>query len=154
MSIPIRRWRKQHFSKVDRTPKANIGEVKSVKVTNICETSWFDNKMLMGDIKGAGGLLVNQYTYNWPPFARRQGPARQGQLREGRQEIKHFLPSNLEEAWAFQIENAVNPLNAGGFSALIEVETLEGEVKRILLDCGWSYDWMDKASSARASTRC
>jgi 7,8-dihydropterin-6-yl-methyl-4-(beta-D-ribofuranosyl)aminobenzene 5'-phosphate synthase len=23
----------------------------------------------MGDIKGSGGLLVNQYTYNWPPFA-------------------------------------------------------------------------------------
>ena len=43
------------------------------------------------------------------------------------------------------MENAVNPLNAGGFSALIEVETLEGEVKRILLDSGWSYDWMDKA---------
>jgi 7,8-dihydropterin-6-yl-methyl-4-(beta-D-ribofuranosyl)aminobenzene 5'-phosphate synthase len=59
--------------------------------------------------------------------------------------IKPFLPGKLEDAWAFQMENAVHPMNAGGFSALIEVETLEGETKRILLDAGWSFDWMDKA---------
>ena len=53
--------RKQHFAKAP-APMEDIGEVKSVKVTNISETSWFDNKILMGDIKGAGGLLVNHYT--------------------------------------------------------------------------------------------
>ncbi|MBK9703335.1 MAG: MBL fold metallo-hydrolase [Betaproteobacteria bacterium] len=136
--------RKQHFAKA-APPKVNIGEVKSVKVTNISETSWFDNKKLMGDIKGAGGLLVNQYTYNWPPFAQVKGKLGKGSYEEGVKNIKQFLPGKLEDAWAFQMENAVNPLNAGGFSALIEVETLEGEVKRILLDSGWSYDWMDKA---------
>jgi len=136
--------RKQHFAKA-APPKVNIGEVKSVKVTNISETSWFDNKKLMGDIKGAGGLLVNQYTYNWPPFAQVKGKLGKGSYEEGVRNIKQFLPGKLEDAWAFQMENAVNPLNAGGFSALIEVETLEGEVKRILLDSGWSYDWMDKA---------
>jgi 7,8-dihydropterin-6-yl-methyl-4-(beta-D-ribofuranosyl)aminobenzene 5'-phosphate synthase len=137
-------WRKQHF---DRTaaPKEDIGEVKSVKVTNISETSWFDNKALMGDIKGAGGLLVNQYTYNWPPFAQVKGKLGKGSYEDGVKQIKAFLPGKLEDAWAFQMENAVNPGNAGGFSALIEVETLEGEVKRILLDSGWSFDWIDKA---------
>ena len=43
--------RKQHFAKA-AAPQENIGEVKSVKITNISETSWFDNKVLMGDIKG------------------------------------------------------------------------------------------------------
>jgi 7,8-dihydropterin-6-yl-methyl-4-(beta-D-ribofuranosyl)aminobenzene 5'-phosphate synthase len=137
-------WRKQHFAKA-APPKEDIGEVKSVKVTNISETSWFDNKMLMGDIKGAGGLLVNQYTYNWPPFAQPKGKLGKGSYEEGLKQIKAFLPGKLEDAWAFQMENSVNPGNAGGFSALIEVETLEGEVKRILLDSGWSYDWIDKS---------
>jgi 7,8-dihydropterin-6-yl-methyl-4-(beta-D-ribofuranosyl)aminobenzene 5'-phosphate synthase len=134
--------RKQHFAKA-APPKVNIGEVKSVKVTNISETSWFDNKKLMGDIKGAGGLLVNQYTYNWPPFAQVKGKLGKGSYEEGVRNIKQFL-GKLEDAWAFQMENAVNPLN-GGFSALIEVETSRAKVKRILLDSGWSYDWMDKA---------
>ena len=136
--------RKEHFAKT-RPPKVNIGEVKSVKVTNISETSWFDNKKLMGDIKGAGGLLVNQYTYNWPPFTQAKGKLGKGSYEEGMKNIRALLPHKLEEAWAFQLENAVSPLNAGGFAALIEVESLEGEVKRILLDSGWSYDWMDKA---------
>ena len=35
---------------------------------------------------------------------------------------------------------------SGSFSALIEVETLDGETKRILLDSGWSFDWIEKAS--------
>lgn len=137
-------WRKQHFAKA-AAPKVDIGEVKSVKVTNISETSWFDNKTLMGDIKGAGGLLVNQYTYNWPPFTQAKGRLGKGSYEDGVKAIKAFLPAKLEDAWAYQMENAVNPGNAGGFSALIEVETLQGEVKRILLDSGWSYDWIDKA---------
>lgn len=136
--------RKRHFARNDG-PKIDIGEVASVKVTNISETSWFDNKTLMGDIKGAGGLLVNQYTYNWAPFAERSGKLGKGSYEEGIKPIKAMLPGKLEDAWAFQMENAVNPQNSGGFSALIEVETLEGETKRILLDSGWSFDWMDKA---------
>ena len=59
--------RKRHFAKTERK-LADIGVCKNIKVTNISETSWFDNAVLMGDIKGAGGLLVNQYDYNWPPL--------------------------------------------------------------------------------------
>ena len=33
--------------------------------------------------------------------------------------------------------------NAGGYSALITVTSLHGEEKKILLDTGWSNDWMD-----------
>ncbi len=136
--------RERHFAKAP-APKENIGEVKSVKVTNISETSWFDNKVLMGDIKGAGGLLVNQYTYNWPPFAQAKGQLGKGSYEGGMKTLRQLIPNKLEDAWAYQLENAVNPTNAGGFAALIEVETLDGETKRILLDSGWSFDWMDKA---------
>jgi 7,8-dihydropterin-6-yl-methyl-4-(beta-D-ribofuranosyl)aminobenzene 5'-phosphate synthase len=136
--------RKQHFAK-PAVPKVDIGEVASVKVTNVSETSWFDNKTLMGDIKGAGGLLVNQYTYNWAPFAQPKGKLGKGSYEDGVKAIKAMLPGKLEDAWAYQMENAVNPQNSGGFAALIEIETLEGETKRILLDSGWSFDWMDKA---------
>lgn len=136
--------RKRHFAKA-AAPKEDIGEVKSVKVTNISETSWFDNKTLMGDIKGAGGLLVNQYTYNWAPFTQPKGKLGKGSYEDGMKVLRPLLPGKLDQAWAYQLENAVNPTNSGGFAALIEVETLEGEVKRILLDSGWSFDWMDKA---------
>jgi 7,8-dihydropterin-6-yl-methyl-4-(beta-D-ribofuranosyl)aminobenzene 5'-phosphate synthase len=136
--------RKQHFAKAP-APQEDIGEVKSVKVTNISETSWFDNKILMGDIKGAGGLLVNQYTYNWAPFTQPKGKLGKGSYEDGMKILRPLIPKKLEEAWAYQVENAVNPTNGGGFAALIEVETLEGEVKRILLDSGWNFDWMDKA---------
>ena len=138
-------WRHRHFVKAEPT-RRQIGEVKSVKVLNISETSWFDNGVLMNDIRSAGGLLVNQYTYNWAPFADAKGRVGKGSYQAGVDRIKPYLAKqNLEEAWAFQMENAVNPLNSGGFSALIEVETLEGEVKRILLDSGWSFDWIDKS---------
>lgn len=138
-------WRQRHFAKAEPTRK-QIGEVKSVKVTNISETSWFDNKTLMGDIRGAGGLLVNQYTYNWAPFADVKGRLGKGSFEAGVKNLKPYLAKgDLEGAWTFQLENAVNPQNSGGFSALIEVETLEGETKRILLDSGWSFDWIEKA---------
>ena len=38
---------------------------------------------------------------------------------------------------------AWDPENAGGYSALVTVTTLQGEEKRILLDSGWSNAWMD-----------
>jgi len=137
-------WRTRHFAK--ETPKnIDIGECKSVKILNISETSWFDNKTLMGDIKGAGGLLVNQYTYNWPPFTEPKGQLGKGSYEKGIVQIKQWLPNQIEKAWAFQMENAVHPENAGGFSCLIEVEFLDGSKKKILMDAGWSYDWMDKS---------
>ena len=40
----------------------DIGVCKSVKITNISETSWFDNSIFMKNVTGAGGLLVDQYT--------------------------------------------------------------------------------------------
>ena len=42
-----------------------------------------------------------------------------------------------------QYSVAWDPENAGGYSALITVTTLEGEEKKILLDSGWSNAWMD-----------
>ena len=122
----------------------DFGKCKSVKVTNISETSWFDNSILMGDIKGAGGLLVNQYDFNWPPFADGTGLAN-GSYDRGIKKIKHLLPDKLEEAWAITKELSIHPDNAGGFAALVEIERLDGTKKKYLLDVGWSYEWMEKA---------
>ena len=123
---------------------ADFGTCKSVKVTNISETSWFENSILMGDIKAAGGLLVNQYDYNWPPFGDGTGLAK-GSYERGINKIKHLLPNKLEEAWEIVKENSVSVDNAGGFAALIEVERLNGTKKKYLLDVGWSYKWMDES---------
>lgn len=79
----------------------DFGEIKSLKVHVISETSWFDNPTLGKDIKAAGGINTNQYKVAY-----------------------------TEE-------------NLGGYSALIEVEALDGSVKKYLLDSGWSNDWMD-----------
>ena len=122
----------------------DFGKCKSVKVTNISETSWFDNSILMGDIKGAGGLLVNQYEFNWPPFGDGKGLAN-GSYESGINKIKHLLPNKLEEAWEIIQKNSVSVDNAGGYSALVEVERLDGSKKKYLLDVGWSYDWIDKS---------
>lgn len=35
--------------------------------------------------------------------------------------------------------------NAGGYSALVEVECLEGSKKKFLLDAGWNHAWMEYA---------
>ena len=51
----------------------DIGVCKSVKITNISETSWFDNSIFMKNVTGAGGLLVDQYTFNWAPFGNGKG---------------------------------------------------------------------------------
>lgn len=134
--------RKAHFTKKTRKLQ-DIGVCKSVKVTNITETSWFDNATLMGDIKKAGGLLVSQYDYNWPPFGNGKGIGK-GSYKEGIAKIKHLLPNNLEEAWRITEKLSVNPKNAGGFAALIEVEEMNGRKRKFLLDSGWSYTWMDE----------
>lgn len=122
---------------------ADFGACKSIKITNISETSWFDNATLMGDMKGAGGLLVDQYLYNWPPFGDGTGLAK-GSYERGIAKIKHLLPHNLEEAWKIVKANSIHPENAGGFAALIEIERLDGVKKKYLLDSGWSYEWMDQ----------
>ncbi|MEE4264790.1 MAG: MBL fold metallo-hydrolase [Desulfobacteraceae bacterium] len=46
--------------------KQDFGEIKSLKVECVSETSWFDNPTLGKDIKAAGGINTNQYdvTYN------------------------------------------------------------------------------------------
>jgi 7,8-dihydropterin-6-yl-methyl-4-(beta-D-ribofuranosyl)aminobenzene 5'-phosphate synthase len=43
----------------------DFGEVKSVKVHCISETSWFDNATLGKDIKAAGGINTYQYNVDW-----------------------------------------------------------------------------------------
>jgi len=81
--------------------EVDIGEVASVKVDVISETSWFNNDILKQSIVDHGGASTNQYTIPWDAD------------------------------------------NAGGYAALITVTTLEGEEKKILMDSGWSNDWMD-----------
>jgi 7,8-dihydropterin-6-yl-methyl-4-(beta-D-ribofuranosyl)aminobenzene 5'-phosphate synthase len=135
-------WRKTHFPEVQRK-LADIGACKSIKVTNISETSWFSNADLMGDIKGAGGLLVNQYDYNWAPFGDGTGLGK-GSYEKGIAKIKHLLPDRLDEAWEIAEKLSVHPENAGGYAALIEVEALDGQKTKYLLDSGWSYKWTDE----------
>jgi 7,8-dihydropterin-6-yl-methyl-4-(beta-D-ribofuranosyl)aminobenzene 5'-phosphate synthase len=134
--------RKSHFAQTDRK-MTDIGICKSVKVTNISETSWFENAVLMGDIKGAGGLLVNQYDYNWPPFGNGKGLGK-GSYEAGIQKIKHLLPDKLDEAWEIIEHETIHSDNAGGFAALVEVEGMDGDKHKFLLDSGWSYKWMDE----------
>ncbi len=134
--------RKSNFTQAERKMN-DIGVCKSVKVTNISETSWFENGILMGDIKGAGGLLVNQYDYNWPPFGNGKGLGK-GSYEEGIANIKHLLPNNLEEAWDIIETNSVHPENAGGYAALVEIEEMNGNKHKYLLDVGWSYKWCDE----------
>lgn len=135
-------WRKALFPPVERK-LADIGACKHIKVTNISETSWFTNADLMADIKGAGGLLVNQYDYNWPPFGNGSGLGK-GSYEKGVGKIKHLLPDQLEEAWAITEGLSVHPENAGGYACLIELEQLNGNVHKYLLDTGWSYKWTDE----------
>ncbi len=134
-------WRKEMLPQVQRK-MADIGQCKSVKILNISETSWFDNGIFMNNVTKAGGLLVDQYTFNWPPFGNGKGIGK-GSYEDGIAKIKHLLPNKLEEAWAIAKENSVNPDNAGGFSCLVEIEDLEGKKTRYLFDTGWNYEWMD-----------
>ncbi|HOP63530.1 MAG TPA: MBL fold metallo-hydrolase [Spirochaetota bacterium] len=135
-------FRKSHFKAKTRKLE-DLGVCKSIKVTNISETSWFDNATLMGDIKKAGGLLVNQYEYNWPPFGNNKGIGK-GSYKEGIAKIKHLLPNRLEEAWEIVQKNCVSVDNAGGFACLIELEQMDGRKRKFLLDSGWNYKWMDE----------
>jgi len=122
----------------------DFGVLKSVKITNISETSWFSNATLMGDIHKAGGLLVNQYVMNWPPFGNGKGSAK-GSYESGITTIKDLIPHDLEKAWEIQEKLSLHPENAGGYSCLIEVEELNGKKHKYLLDTGWSYKWTDAA---------
>ena len=104
--------RRAFLPEVDRK-MADFGVCKSVKVTNISETSWFDNGIFMKNVTGAGGLLVDQYTYNWAPFGNGKGIGK-GSYDEGMARIKsHIQKGDLHEAWAIARENSVDADNAG-----------------------------------------
>jgi len=45
--------------------KQDFGEVKSIRVECVSETSWFDNATLGKDIKAAGGINTNQYDVSY-----------------------------------------------------------------------------------------
>jgi len=81
--------------------KVNIGEVKSVKVDVLTETSWFDNDIMKKNMMDYGGAMTSQYAIPW------------------------------------------DPKNAGGYATLITVTALDGKERKILLDSGWSNEWMD-----------
>jgi 7,8-dihydropterin-6-yl-methyl-4-(beta-D-ribofuranosyl)aminobenzene 5'-phosphate synthase len=72
---------RKHIAQVQRK-QGDFGVCRGVKCRVISETSWFDNSQLMGDIKAAGGLLVDQYTYNWPPFGDGTGLGERGAQRQ------------------------------------------------------------------------
>lgn len=135
-------FREKFLPKVNRGT-TDIGVCKSVKITNISETSWFDNGIFMQDVTASGGLLVDQYTYNWPPFGNGKG-AGKGTYEEGMKRIAPYLEKgDLKGAWQEARRNSVHPDNAGGYACLIEVEAMDGSKTRYLMDCGWNYDWMD-----------
>jgi 7,8-dihydropterin-6-yl-methyl-4-(beta-D-ribofuranosyl)aminobenzene 5'-phosphate synthase len=52
--------RKAHAAK-----KVAVGEVKSVKVDVLTETSWFDNDILKKQMMDGGGAMANQYSIPW-----------------------------------------------------------------------------------------
>jgi 7,8-dihydropterin-6-yl-methyl-4-(beta-D-ribofuranosyl)aminobenzene 5'-phosphate synthase len=52
-------------SKAQAAKKVNIGEVKSVKVDVLTETSWFDNDIMRKNMMDGGGAMANQYTIPW-----------------------------------------------------------------------------------------
>ncbi len=79
----------------------DIGDCKSLKITCISETSWFDGDQFLSDIKNAGGMSVSQYKIPW------------------------------------------SPKNHGGYSALVEVEAVNGTRRKFLLDTGWNPAWME-----------
>ena len=81
--------------------KNDIGEIKSVKIDVLTETSWFDNDQFKKDIMDYGGGMTNQYIIPWK--------------------------------WD----------NAGGYSVLLTVTTLEGKERKFMLDTGWNNEWMD-----------
>lgn len=121
----------------------SFGMCKSVKVVNISETSWFDNGIFMTDVTGAGGLLVDQYTYNWPPFGNGKGPGK-GTYADGIKNLQpYFAKGDLDGAWEMAKSLSQHPDNAGGFACLVEIEALDGKKTKYLFDCGWNYQWMD-----------
>lgn len=121
----------------------DIGLCKSVRIVNISETSWFDNSIFMTDVTNSGGLLVDQYTYNWAPFGNGKG-AGKGTYADGLKVIAPYLKKgDTHGAWEATKELSEHADNAGGFSCLVEVEALDGAKTRYLFDCGWNYQWMD-----------
>jgi len=88
-------------SKAFARSKTDIGECKSLKITVLSETSWFDNAQFKKDIVDNGGASTNQYDIPW------------------------------------------DPKNAGGYATLLEIEQLDGTVNKLLMDTGWSNEWMD-----------
>lgn len=134
--------RKNLLPKVERGT-TDIGVCKSVRIVNISETSWFDNGVFMEDVTASGGLLVDQYTYNWPPFGNGKGPGK-GTYEDGMKTLRPYLAKgDTHGAWEAIRPMSQHPENAGGFSCLIEVEGMDGKITRYLLDCGWNYQWMD-----------
>ena len=81
--------------------KEDIGEIKSLKVTVLSETSWFNNDIFKKNMMDGGGAMGNQYDTAWDKG------------------------------------------NSGGYSALLEIEQLDGKKKKILMDTGWNNAWMD-----------
>jgi 7,8-dihydropterin-6-yl-methyl-4-(beta-D-ribofuranosyl)aminobenzene 5'-phosphate synthase len=53
--------------RAEAADKLDIGEVRSVKVDVISETSWFDNDRFKADMTEGGGASTSQYSIAWDP---------------------------------------------------------------------------------------
>jgi len=51
--------------KAEAASKVDIGQVKSVKVDVLTETSWFDNEIFKKNMMDYGGAMTNQYEVPW-----------------------------------------------------------------------------------------
>jgi 7,8-dihydropterin-6-yl-methyl-4-(beta-D-ribofuranosyl)aminobenzene 5'-phosphate synthase len=51
--------------KAHAAKKVDIGEVKSVKIDVLTETSWFDNDIMKKNMMDYGGAMANQYSIPW-----------------------------------------------------------------------------------------
>ena len=133
---------------------ADIGVCKSVKVTNISETSWFDNGIFMNDVTGAGGLLVDQYTFNLGALRQRQGRG-QGDVRGGPQ-ADQAPPAAQDRRGVGHRQGKLRPCRQRGRLLLPRRDREHGR-RRQPVTCsipgGITTGWT-RASSARASTSC
>ena len=45
--------------------KVGLGECRSVTITCISETGWYDTRVMLEDIKASGGADANQWDKSW-----------------------------------------------------------------------------------------
>jgi 7,8-dihydropterin-6-yl-methyl-4-(beta-D-ribofuranosyl)aminobenzene 5'-phosphate synthase len=97
--------------------KVDIGQVKSVKVDVLTETSWFNNDILKQNMMDHGGAMTNQYTIPWDPNNAGGYAALITVTQLDGKERKFLLDSGWSNAWMDYIfqekSNVANMLKNG-----------------------------------------